>query len=113
MTKPGTKPGAKRRGLIRSGTGLGACTRAARGGFTWSHGAKSWRELWDSVAQNLTGPSRDIALAQGRLGETTDERCGWLLDTFVPRDPDTLSRSERALVLDNLLALTDFPTWDF
>lgn len=47
---------------------------------------------------------RDVMLAAARLGGI-DGRCRWLLDDFVPHDPDSLSAAERALARDNLAAL--------
>jgi hypothetical protein len=48
--------------------------------------------------------TRDINLAMKRLGGV-DDRCRWLLEDFVARDPDALSTGERVIARDNLQAL--------
>jgi hypothetical protein len=52
----------------------------------------------------LSRRTRDINLAMQRLGGV-DDRCRWVLEDFVVRDPDEVSTGERALVRDNLAAL--------
>lgn len=47
---------------------------------------------------------RDIDRASERLG-SPENRCRWILDEFTTRDPDTLTRAERAIARDNLMAI--------
>src|SRR5207245_11005689 len=108
-----TKPRRAKKPMVENGAGAGrlSADRASSGLkfkvlAEWPGSAKSWGGFWESVARSLNGPMRDVALAQARLGGTADDRCRWLLDTFVRRVPDTLSTRVRARVGANLTALT-------
>jgi len=59
---------------------------------------KTGKKAW------LDARRRNIELADAQLGNL-DERCHWLLDEFMTRDPDAILPSERAVWRDKLMAL--------
>ena len=52
---------------------------------------------------------RDVGVAYHRIGgPSTEARCRWVLEEFVPRDPATLSSGDVANLRDNLQALAGY-----
>jgi hypothetical protein len=62
------------------------------------------RKIPDTLAV-LRRRVRDLELAVERIGTTTEARCRWLLEEFVPRDPTSLASGEVTTLRDNLQAL--------